>query len=64
MKRSHNSLPLREFMKVSAFPIMMSASRARESSTLSRSGEVMNPMSPRVLLRVNEIMAISLSSPW
>jgi hypothetical protein len=64
MKRSHNSLPLREFMKVSALPITMSASRARESSTLSRSGEVMNPMSPRVLLRVNEIMAISLSSPW
>jgi hypothetical protein len=51
-------------MNVSALPIMISASRARESRTLSRSGEDMNPMSPRVLLRVNDIIAISLSSPW
>jgi hypothetical protein len=64
MNRSHMALPLGELMNVSALPIMMSASRARESSTLSRSGEVMNPISPRMLLRVKEIMTMSLSSPW
>ena len=64
MKRSHSSFPLREFMNVSASPIIISASRARDNRTFSRSGDDMNPISCRELLRVNEIIAMSLSSPW
>ena len=58
------ALPFRAFVKVFAFPIMISALRARESSTLRRSGDDIKPMSLFGLLLHREAMTISLSSPW
>lgn len=51
-------------LKVSASPTRISPSRARESRTLSRSLDAMNPISRRELLRVREEITMSLSSPW
>ena len=58
------ALPFRAFVKVFEFPIMINALRARESSTLRRSGDDIKPMSLSELLLHSEAMTTSLSSPW
>jgi len=63
MKRSYGSFPLRGFINVSVSLIIISVSRARDNRIFSRSGDNINLISYRELLRINEIIAMSLSSP-
>lgn len=45
-ERVPGPLPLRDSRKVFAFPIMITASRALDIRTLSRSGAAIDPISP------------------